>query len=264
MPTYSPLHLDWPGLLNARDLGGMPLSGGGVVAERAIVRAESFSWLRPDGVEAARAYGLGRIIDLRLPAETVRYPHPFADEPDVYVNLPVQEPDDPEEGPWAHLYEGMLERRPKLFARAVGAVADAPEGPVAVHCAAGKDRTGLVVAFTLSLAGADDALIADDYELTSTRLAPREAGYAAVMDRARAAHEEARAARRAAGEQADGDDDLPVWLHPARRIAVTRDIILETLAYVRSAYGSIGGYLEGGGLTAAQQEKLVRRVRGEI
>ncbi|RPF21067.1 tyrosine-protein phosphatase [Myceligenerans xiligouense] len=272
MTSYTPVHLDWPGLLNARDLGGMPLDGGALVRERALIRSESLSWLEPDGVRAARAYGTVRVIDLRLPVETVEYAHPFggpaengqAREPGVpeYLNLPVQEPGDPEEGPWAHLYAGMLKRRPALFARAVGAIADAPEGPVLVHCAAGKDRTGLVVAFALSLAGAADEHIADDYELTNSRLAPRWKRHVAAIDQARAAYEEREAV--ASGEAGDADEgELPVWLHTARRTAGTRDVMLDTLAGLRAEYGSVAEYLAHGGLADRQREELVKRIRGE-
>ncbi|WP_460753686.1 tyrosine-protein phosphatase [Myceligenerans cantabricum] len=269
MTSYTPLHLDWAGLLNARDLGGMPLAGGGVVPERALLRSESLSWLRPDGVEAARAYGTARIIDLRRPVETVEYPHPFGSADGgvalgapEYLNLPVQEVGDPEEGPWAHLYAGMLERRPELFARAVGAIAAAPDGPVLVHCAAGKDRTGLVVAFALSLAGVDDELIADDYELTNARLAPRYARFAEVQDRYRALHAERAAARLAAGEAADADE-LPGWLHHDRKVPSTRHVMLETLTELRSRYGSIAEYLAHGGLEDDAREALVKRIRVE-
>jgi protein tyrosine/serine phosphatase len=227
---YTPLHLDWPGCLNVRDLGGLPLTGGGAVRERALVRSDCPSYLTDDGVTAATAYGLSRIIDLRRPDEISRYASRLADLA-AHLHLPVQEPDDPEEGPWVHLYTGLLDRRPELFARAVAAVADAPEGPVLVHCAAGKDRTGLVVALALSLVGADVDALADDYELTNQRLAPRYAALAA-------------------------DREIPL----GREIPPARHVLLGALEHLRARHGSVEAYLAHGGLTPGHVRALRARL----
>lgn len=230
MTDYTPLHLDWPGCLNVRDLGGLPLTDGGTVRERTLVRSECPSFLTDDGVVAATAYGLSRIIDLRRPAEIELYPSRLADLP-AHLHLPLQAADDPEEGPWVHLYTGLLDRRPELFARAVAAVADAPEGPVLVHCAAGKDRTGLVVALALSLVGADPDALADDYEITNQRLAPRYAALAA-------------------------DREIPA----GREIPPTRHVIVEALEHVRTRHGSVEAYLARGGLTPGHVRALRTRL----
>lgn len=234
MTLYTPLHLDWPGCLNVRDLGGLPLTGGGAVRERVLVRSESPSYLTDDGVTAAGAYGLSRIIDLRRPEELEVWPSRLADLPG-YLHLPVQGADEPEEGPWVHLYQGLLDRHPELFARAVAAVADAPEGPVLVHCAAGKDRTGLVVALALSLVGADVDALADDYEVTNERLAPRYAGRAAE----------------------------PGYEAPAaRRVPPTRQVILGALEHLEARHGGVEAYLAGGGLTPGHVRALRDRLVG--
>ncbi|WP_164545248.1 tyrosine-protein phosphatase [Antribacter gilvus] len=267
MTSHTPLHLTWPDCLNARDLGGLPLVDGGTVRERALVRADSLTYLTPDGVAAVRAYGVTRVVDLRRPFETVRYPHPFVEDP-VYLSQPVQEPEDWEEGPWADLYAGMLDRRPALFARAVAAIADAPPGPVAVHCAAGKDRTGLVVAMALTLAGVVEDAIVTDYVLTNERLAPRYAAEKALPDSAPvpAGGPVASGGPVAGGAQvADGApvaDGGPVRppRHPARDVPPSADVMRETLAHLRRRYGSVRGYLATGGLTDEQHDSLVARL----
>jgi protein-tyrosine phosphatase len=111
------------------------------------------------------------VVDLRRPAEATTRPHPFRDE-EIYRNIPVQNPADPDHQ-WltlAEIYLAMLDLRPTFFAAAVAAIADAPPGAVVVHCAGGKDRTGIVIAMALSVAGVDDDSIAADYALTEARL----------------------------------------------------------------------------------------------
>src|SRR5215210_5341774 len=170
--NYQPLHLDWPGLVNARDLGGLPLEDGHV-REGALIRSESLTRLDQGGVEALREAGVSRVLDLRRPGESPD-PHPFADDETTYVNLPVEDPADIKRhaGPMVDLYLDMVDARPELFAAAVAAIADAPPGAVVVHCAGGKDRTGLVTALALSLAGAEKEVVAADYALTEERLEP--------------------------------------------------------------------------------------------
>jgi hypothetical protein len=69
-------------------------------------------------------------------------------------------------------YRAFLDRNPDRIARVVEAVADAPAGGVFVHCAGGRDRTGLIVLVLLALGGVPAEDIAADYELSAPRLAP--------------------------------------------------------------------------------------------
>jgi protein tyrosine/serine phosphatase len=232
----APLHLDWPDCANARDLGGLPLDGGGTIRERALVRTDSHFHLTEDGLAAARAYGLSRVIDLRRPAECVQWPSRLAAETS-YVNLPVQGDDDPENEPTlAELYCAMLDRRPDLFAAVLAAIADAPDGPVAVHCAAGKDRTGIVVALALSLAGVPDRVIAADYAVTEERMRAR---YDELIERA-----------------AD-EDEREFWRSIRRAVP---ENITTVLRHLRERYGSVPAYLRAGGLTDERQRALVDRL----
>jgi protein-tyrosine phosphatase len=234
MPTA--LHLDWPGLLNARDLGGLPVGGGGRIRERALVRSDNHSYLTDDGVAALRAYGVSRIVDLRGPHELEQLPSPLADDA-AYRNLPVQDPGDPADEPTlAELYRGMLDRRPELFGAVMVTIAEAPEGAVAVHCAAGKDRTGLVVAMTLSLAGVPDEAIGADYAMTEQRM--------------RTTYDELIANA--------PDDAERSYLQEVLRTVPTN--VTAALAHLRARHGSVEAYLRPGGFTPAHTEVLVNRL----
>ena len=75
----------------------------------------------------------------------------------------------PEETPTVQAYMSYLQRRPDSIVAAVQAIARA-QGSVLVHCAAGKDRTGVVVAMTLDAAGMDREVIVSDYVATGQRV----------------------------------------------------------------------------------------------
>ncbi len=230
------MHLDWAGCLNARDLGGLPARDGATIRERALVRTDSHSYLTEDGLAAIAAYAPSRIIDLRRPAECEQWPSRLAADP-AYLNLPVQADDEPETEPTLPgLYCAFLDRHPELFAAVLAAIAEAPPGPVVVHCAAGKDRTGLVIALALELAGVPDDEIATDYAVTAERLKTR---YDDLIERT-------------------VDEDRREYWRVIRQ--AVPDNIHITLAHLRDTYGSVEKYLRGGGLTAARQQALVDRL----
>jgi protein-tyrosine phosphatase len=73
-------------------------------------------------------------------------------------------------GYWGSFYEQMLEQYRENFAAVVAALADTPDGVALFHCAGGKDRTGLIAALVLRLAGVSNDEIAADYALTEANL----------------------------------------------------------------------------------------------
>ncbi|MFC6713672.1 tyrosine-protein phosphatase [Branchiibius cervicis] len=107
-------------------------------------------------------------------------------------------------GFWARSYLGYLEQRPDSVSGALSAIAGA-SGATVVHCAAGKDRTGTVVAMALDVAGVPHAEIAADYALTQERLA-------AIIDRLarRPSYGEALATQTLADQTPHADSALAV------------------------------------------------------
>lgn len=157
--------LPWNNLLNARDLGGLPTPRGWT-GFRALVRSDGPRRLTAAGQAAVLAYGVTTIVDVRSPREMVVAPSPFAVNP-AYRSLPFfddaaqAEPSRSERA--AENYLEWLATQPARIAAIMHTIADAPPGCVLVHCVAGKDRTGVVVALVLAAAGVDREAIADDY-----------------------------------------------------------------------------------------------------
>jgi protein-tyrosine phosphatase len=178
--------LSWDGCVNVRDLGGHATGDGRTTRFGAIVRADSVRLLSDAGWAALLDYGVSRIVDLRFHSELEADPPRELDVDVVHVPL-LPEPDDAEwdemnaitdtapdaETATRGVYLEFLERHRTQFGAAVAAVADAPEGTVVVHCFYGKDRTGLVVALLLRLAGVGLDEIGADYAETERHLAER-------------------------------------------------------------------------------------------
>lgn len=240
--------LEWEGCLNVRDLGGVALEEGGETRYGALIRCDNVRRLTDAGWRALDEHGVTRIVDLRWPEELAEDPPRDVDVEVVHVSLlGVLDPDFEDDvfdymaagdpgGYWASAYTAMLDRHAGNFARALAAIADA-DGPVVFHCAGGKDRTGLVAALLLRLAGAPVEEIARDYELTAQF---RARGADAWVE---AAPDERERARR-----------LFMQNTPA-------EAMRRALEHVERKQGSVEAYLRAAGLDEARLERLRTRLR---
>jgi protein-tyrosine phosphatase len=233
--------LDWDGCVNVRDLGGHPTAEGGRTAFRALVRADSIRRLSDAGWDALAAYGVRTIVDLRFPVELEA--DPPRDVPVGVVHVPLLDQHDEEAraaidacSTTASAYLEMLERFRPNFARAIEAIAQAPEGTVLVHCAGGKDRTGLVVALLLTLVGVPPEDIAEDYGLSARNLAPLSEQWVA-----------------------ESKDDAERELR-SRLVLGEPQTMLDVLAQLEVRYGSVRGYLLAGGATAEDIDRAGNRL----
>ena len=213
---------------------------GGVTRSGIIVRSDNISYLTPDGVHAMWNFGVTHVIDLRSESEVATYPSPFA-APDYgpeYVNRPLVDdalaPVLAEIPSMSDRYLTMLERRQEAIAGVFKAIADM-DGPVVFHCYAGKDRTGLVAAMVLALAGVDSDAIAADYAETDVHLAARYAEWlaAAPPERLEAMRDELRCP--------------PEW-------------ILGALDHLDHRWGGVEPYLMAGGVAPDE----IERVQGKL
>jgi protein-tyrosine phosphatase len=159
------LALRWPDLRNARDLGGTPTVDGGRIRERALIRTDNHDRLDASGLEAIRSYGVSRIIDLRWQSEASKYPSPLAGDHRYRLIPSCFDPTGDEEIP-SDSYRLMVDASRERLAAVLTAIAGAPPGGIVVHCHQGRDRTGVVTALTLHVAGATNESIAADYALS--------------------------------------------------------------------------------------------------
>ena len=162
----------WDGAVNARDLGGV---SPGIRAGR-LYRMGRHEWLTDAGWQQAYNDGVRTVVDLRNPDERGRRETDPVLNTAVLdrfrvVNCPTEDQSDDEfmqlVGPYLNspeYYRENLRRWPERIAAVVRTVAES-EGAVVVHCAAGRDRTGMVTAVLLALAGVAHEDIADDYAL---------------------------------------------------------------------------------------------------
>lgn len=233
-------HFDWEGCFNARDLGGLPIAGGGVTRHGVFVRGDTLCDLTEDGRRSVLEDGVRTIVDLRSYDELERSPNPFAEIPGVrYVHRPLNDPGvtariaalDDQTDRYRAMMDGSAERIAAIF----DVLATAPR-TVLFHCFVGRDRTGIVAAMLLRLAGVPDDAIVADFALSDERLAPR-------YDELRKSWSEADR------ERID------------RSIVEAEGTISATLGHLDQAYGGVEAYLVKHGLERAKVERLGAELR---
>ena len=169
-------HLALESIFNFRDLGGYETSDGRAVRWRRVYRADGVHRLGGDDLERVRALGIRTVLDLRTDGEVeARGRFPVDAHPVAYHHLPLLEAtwdprtlnaDTPAARFLADRYLDMLVEGAAAIAAALHLLGDAGSYPLLFHCAAGKDRTGVLAATVLSLLGVADDDIARDYALS--------------------------------------------------------------------------------------------------
>lgn len=165
------------GCFNFRDIGGYPTHDGRRVRWRRLFRSDGLHALTPADVRALRDdVALGQIVDLRSTSELQSEGRGLlAHEPIEFHHVPLFDGEaraQREERPdvtLADRYVLLAEFAADRIARVVVTLAAAP-GPAVFHCAAGKDRTGVVSAVVLGLLRVPDEIIVADYAATQDSL----------------------------------------------------------------------------------------------
>ncbi|QXJ19570.1 tyrosine-protein phosphatase [Actinomadura graeca] len=190
--------IDLDGAANARDLGGLPTTDGGSTRWGRVLRSDNLQDLSVTDLRVLLDdYALKNIIDLRTDAEVrLEGPGPLTRVPAVTIHqlslfaeggrhtdaaadlpasprtaLPWQDDTDdvPEHDRSLGHYHGYLADRADSIVAALR-VMTRTDGAALVHCAAGKDRTGVVCALALEVVGVTRDAIVSDYALSGERM----------------------------------------------------------------------------------------------
>lgn len=190
--------IDLDGAVNVRDLGGLPTVDGGVTRTDRLIRSDNLQGLTAADVRRlVDGHGVRAVADLRTDVEIrLEGPGPLTREPSVtiahfslfpeaghHTDAAALDEDGPVVLPWqnrpereerrrrgaSEVYLGYLDDRADSVLSALRLVA-ATDGATIVHCAAGKDRTGVVVAIGLAEVGVEPEHIVEDYAMSAERI----------------------------------------------------------------------------------------------
>jgi protein-tyrosine phosphatase len=167
--------LEIEGTHNFRDTGGYPASGG-TTRSGQLFRSDSLAGVTATGAADLAALRIGVVIDLRSALERSQDHSRSVLPGAVHVWLPIHGGSRSSlvdaDGVFSleQLYRQVLDDSAWTIAAAVSVIADSGSAPVLVHCTAGKDRTGLVVALALEAAGVDRTAVVADYTQSALNL----------------------------------------------------------------------------------------------
>jgi protein-tyrosine phosphatase len=203
-----------------------------------MLRSDSLHALDPEAQRRLLDLGVRTIVDLRRPDELERRPNVFATSSDVrYLHHPIFEESKPS-AEWPatlfELYREMLDERGRFVAHTFASLAQPDAMPALVHCTVGKDRTGIVVALLLAVAGVSNETIVEDYALTAEHLTE-------------AYFEEQRRSVEAVGEN---------WARIEPFFRSPAEAMHRTLVHLEDRYGGPVAYLRTVGLTDDQLARL--------
>jgi protein-tyrosine phosphatase len=252
--------IDLDGAANARDLGGLPTQDGLQTATGRLLRSDNLQDLSASDVtRLVRDIGVTTVVDLRASAELaaegpapldavpgVRHAHhPLTPEtvsaPDLAAealllrreNERSRFPGDPIIG----RYLGYLEYRPDQVVGALRSIAR-DQGAAIVHCAAGRDRTGVVVALALTAAGVRPEAVIADYVATGDRAV-------AILDRIRRSR----------------TYNWDVDRMPPERYRPRPETMAAFLEQMKVSYGGVAAWLTDNGLHPGELDLLRAKLR---
>lgn len=245
-----PRHIAIEGTHNIRDLGGYVTARGTLIPSRRFLRADCLHRLAPGGTDQLVDEGLSCVVDLRTTHEIAKAPSHFERLTDVeYVNIPLFDDLSPAalanadatyDHPLVPFYIAALDTRGAAVREILTHIARVEEGAVLFNCTAGKDRTGIIAALLLGLAGVSDEDIIGDYTLTEQMIPDLVAEFLSIS-------------RENGG---DVENYATLLQSPA-------DTMARMLSHIRTQHGTMQDYVDGIGFARMDHSRLIDRLCGD-
>lgn len=214
---------------NLRDMGGLPVPGGGCTAWERLLRGDNPEHLSEPDLNWLRERGITTVIDLRSAPEVERHPDQLSAAPGFhYLHMPLVAGDKlpNTEADVGAGYFRALEVK-DCIRDILRAIAAAPGG-VLYHCTAGKDRTGITAMLLYALVGVERSDILADYQISETYLEELLRGIRAAMPA-----------------------ELAAFVGSSRP-----EYLGECMDLVERKYGGVTDYLRAAGLTEHELDRL--------
>jgi protein-tyrosine phosphatase len=234
-PDHPDRRLGFRGSFNFRDLGGYPAADGRLVRWRTLYRADGIHRMPDDELDELGVMGVRTVLDLRTASE-LEHGRVEADHLGItHLHLPVLgetwkpaelDPDADAAVVLGSLYVQMLDVGAPALAESVRVLAEPARVPAVFHCAAGKDRTGVLAAIVLSVLGVDEDTIVGDYALSALAMDQ-------LVERLRQDRPEALTAM---------NDQ------PSQYLMAPPEAMRHFLEHLRAEHGSAEGYVRGLGV----------------
>ncbi len=160
-------------LLNFREVGGTPCADGRRVRRGRLFRSATPDFATPTDLLFVERLGIRTVLDLRTEPERRESPLRNLQVHSIPILTQVWDPGSiaastlPPERFLADRYVEMCELGAERIAECFNLLANSAASPALVHCTAGKDRTGVLVALLLATFGVDSRTIAEDYALSA-------------------------------------------------------------------------------------------------
>lgn len=226
-------------VINCRDLGGYPCRNGKVTKFGRFLRCGMPQTPTQEDIVQLLKYGVSTVVDLRgdwesetMPSvfrflDTVEYHHICLFE----INAAISEE---YAGSLEKSYEISIENYKENYAKVLRMIADAKEGCVLLNCYFGKDRTGIMSALLLSIAGAAPEDIIADYQVSYTYILP-------YIEKER------------------NNPDGTMWETNEANFLSDANNMAALLNFINKKYGSVMGYVKSIGIDDETIKKIRRR-----